>query len=174
MSKTLKELATLIQGTVIGNPDTVISGITSIEEPRPGQLAYITNPRQLSEAEASSLAALIVPKQIQKSKKPIIQSEHPKLAWAVLLGLFNPPRIYPKTISEQASISKSAKIGKDVTLEPFVFIGGGVEIGDRSVIRSYSYIDEQTKIGSDTIIHPHTVLYPNAQIGTGSPFTQDL
>jgi UDP-3-O-[3-hydroxymyristoyl] glucosamine N-acyltransferase len=165
MGKTLKELAELIQGTVVGDGSVQISGITSIEQPLAGHLAFVLDEKTLREAESSSLAALIIPAEITSSKKPIIQSHHPKLAWSILLGLFHPARVYSKTISDKASVAKGAKIGKDVTIEPYAFIGEGVVIGDRSVIRSFAYIDENSKIGEDSAIYPHAILYPKTQVG---------
>ena len=165
MEKTLKELANLVQGTVVGNGNVLISGITSIEHPIKGQLAYLTELKQLEKLETTPIAALIVATEIKSSKKPIIQSQNPKLAWAVLLALFNPPENYSKTVSEHAFLAKSAKIGKDVTIEPFAFVGEGVVIGSRSVIRSYAYVDQNTKIGEETVIDSHVVLYSDTQIG---------
>ncbi len=165
MEKTLKELADVIQGTVAGDGTTKITGITSIEYPRSGHLAYLTDHKKLGELESSVLAALIVPSEIKSSKKPLIQSQNPKLAWAILLGLFHPPQTHSKKVSEHAFVSKDARIGKNVTIEPFAFIGSGAAIGDQSVICSYTYIDEGSSIGQETIIHPHTVLYPKTQIG---------
>ena len=155
----------MVQGTVIGDGETVISGITSIELPQAGCLAYLTDPKKLSEIEASPLAALIVPTEIRSSKKPLIQSQNPKLSWAILLSLFEPPRNFSKAISEKALIAKSAKVGKEVTIESFAFVGERVTLGDRSVVRSYAYLDEDTKIGEDSLIHSHVVLYPKTQIG---------
>ena len=165
MGKTLKELAQIVQGTVIGDGNTAISGMTSIDHPQAGHLAYLIDPKKLQELEASPIAGLIVPIEIKSSKKPLIQSANPKLTWAILLGLFYPPQNYSKTISEHASVAKSAKIGKDVTIEAFAFIGEGVNVGNRSVIRSYTYIDQDTKIGEETIIDSHVVLYPKTQVG---------
>ena len=165
MEKILKELANIIQGTVIGDGNTPITGMTSIEYPREGYLAFLTDPNRLKEAEATSVAALIVPNTIRSSKKPLIQSQNPKLDWAILLGLFHPPQTYSKTVSEHAFVSKDAKIGKEVTIEPFAFIGKSITIGNRSVIRSCVYIDENSAIGEDTVIHPHTVLYQNTRVG---------
>jgi len=165
MEKTLKELGNIVQGTVVGDGNVLISGITSIEHPRAGYLAYLTEPKQLQELEATPLAALIVPVEIKSSKKPLIQSQNPKLAWAMLLELFYPPQNYSKSISEHAFVAKSAKIGKDVTIEAFAFVGEEVTVGNRSVIRSYTYVDRDTKIGEETIIDSHVVLYPKTQVG---------
>lgn len=165
MEKTLQELAAIVHGNVVGDGSTKISGITSVEYPLAGCLAFIQDGKKLAELEQTPLAALIVNPAIQSSKKPLIQTQNPKLAWAVLIGFFHPPKGYSKTISNQAFVSKTAKIGKEVTIEPFAFIGEGVVIGDRSVIRSHAYLDEGVKIGEDAVIHPHVMLYWNTQIG---------
>lgn len=165
MEKTLKELSDIVQGKVIGDGSIKISGVTSIEHPTPGSLAYITEPKKLVEAENTPLAALIVPEEAQGSKKPLIQSRHPKLAWAILLGLYHPPQSYSKSVSEHAFVAKSARLGLEVTVEPFAFIGEDAVIGARSVIRSYAYIDQKVTIGENTLIHSHVILYPKTQIG---------
>lgn len=165
MEKTLKELAALVQGTVVGDGNLSISGMTNIENPRSGQLAYLTEPKRLAELEASPISALIVSPDIKSSRKPLIQTANPKLAWAILLGLFNPEKTYSRTISNQAIISKTAKIGKNVTIEPFACVGDGVAIGANSVIRSFAFVDEHSKIGEQTVIHPYVMLYAHTQIG---------
>ena len=166
MEKTLAELASLVQGKVVGDGTTQIIGITSLEFPREGHLAYVTDPGKLKAAEEAPFAALIVPENIQSSKKPLILSKHPKLAWAILLGLFHPTRIFPGTISDQAVISDTARIGNGVTIEPFAFVGDCVTVGEGSVIRSHAYLDHDSSIGQQSVIHPFTMLYPNTKVGS--------
>ncbi|MBI4372969.1 MAG: UDP-3-O-(3-hydroxymyristoyl)glucosamine N-acyltransferase [Candidatus Omnitrophica bacterium] len=166
MEKTLQELAALVQGTVVGDGKTLISGITSIEHLRSGYLTYLEDSKKLREIENSSISALVVTSEVRSSKKPLIQVQNPKLAWAVLLSLYEPPRHYAQTISEQAFIAKTAKLGKSATVEAFAFIGEGAVIGNRSVIRAYAYLDQNTQIGDDTVIHPHVVLYAKTQVGS--------
>ena len=165
MEKTLKELAQLVQGTVVGDGNLRISSVTNIEHPKAGSLTYLSETKRLVELEASPIAAIIVSPEIKSSKKPLIQTANPKLAWALLLGLFHPETVYSKKISNQATVAKTAKIGKNVTIEPFAFIGENVTIGTNSVIRSFVFVDQDSKIGENTVIHPHVVLYAKTQIG---------
>ncbi len=165
MGKTLAEVATIIKGVVVGDGNVEITGITGLENPLPGHLGYIAEPKKLAEAEKTPLAALIVPPQVSSSSKPIIQHPYPKVAWAMLLSFTNPPRTYSKTISPQASISPSAKIGKEVTIEAFAVIGDNVMVGDGSVIRSGVFLDMNTNIGSNTVIHPNVMLYDHTKVG---------
>jgi UDP-N-acetylglucosamine acyltransferase len=62
-------------------------------------------------------------------------------------------------------VDKKAKIGKNVTIEPFATVKENVILKDNVTIKSYAYIDGFTTIGENTTI------YPSASIGTK---TQDL
>lgn len=64
-----------------------------------------------------------------------------------------------------AYIEAGAKIGRNVTIEPFAVIKENVILEDNVVIKSHAYIDGHTTIGEGTTI------YPSASIGTK---TQDL
>lgn len=166
MQQTVNRLAELIQGKVLGDGRTPISGITSLDRPLPGHVAFLEDPRTLPELEASPIACLIVPSRVTRSTKPLIQVEQPKLAWARLLNLFFPPREFPGTISEKAFIAPSARLGKKVTVEAFAYVGEEVEIGAGSVIRAHSYLDRGVKIGENSILHPHVTLYENTLAGS--------
>lgn len=165
MQLTVMELAQKVKGKVVGEGGVLVAGITSADFPLPGHVAFLEDPKRLSELEATPLACLIVAKQVSNSKKPLIQVEHPKLAWAQLLNFFFPPRAFPGTISDQAFIAPSARLGEKVTVEAFAYIGEEVEIGSQTVIRAYSYLDRKVKVGEKSIIHPHVVLYENTVVG---------
>jgi len=166
MQQSVNQLAELIQGKVIGDGRTIVSGVASVDQPLAGHVAFLEDPARLQELEATPLACLIVPPRINRSTKPLIQAEQPKLAWAQLLNLFFPPRAFPGTVSEKAFIAPSARVGKGVTLEAFAYVGEEATIGAGSVIRAYSYLDRGVKIGEKTVLHPHVTLYENTVVGS--------
>ena len=59
------------------------------------------------------------------------------------------------------------RFGIDVTIEPNVFFGPGVIIGDRVLIRAFSYL-EGVKIDAGAVIGPFARLRPGAVIGEGA------
>lgn len=61
-------------------------------------------------------------------------------------------------ISNLSVVHKDAKIGSNVTIEPFAHIYGNVEIGDNTWIGSNVVIMEGTRIGSDCKVFPGAVL----------------
>lgn len=61
-------------------------------------------------------------------------------------------------ISPKAEIDPKAKIGKNVTIYPFVYIEGDVEIGDDCVIFPYVSIMNGTRLGRANKVFQNTVL----------------
>ncbi len=61
---------------------------------------------------------------------------------------------------ESTYFSIDTKIGADCIIEPHVYFGRGVEVGDSCHIRAFSHI-EGAKIGAETIIGPFARLRPD-------------
>lgn len=161
-----EEIAKLIDGKVIGSPTLQVEGITNMENPLKGHIAFIQDEKGLKKMEASEIECLIVPRSIQKSEKTIIQTENPKLAWAKLLNEFFPARKYAPGVSDQASISPISNIGKNVTIEAFVFVSDGAVVGDNTVLRTGVSIGKNAKVGENCIFHPHVVIYDGCEVGS--------
>src|SRR3989338_914023 len=100
ITKTLKEIAALVNGQVLTGDTTVITGITSAIHPQPGCITYVTDPKLVASVDATNIAALIVPPQSPACSKPTVVVSNPKLAWAQLLAIFHPSRSYEPMISD--------------------------------------------------------------------------
>ncbi len=166
MAKTVEELAKAVGGKVIGDGQTLILGITNIESPGPGLITFVQDAKALKQLEASPVACLIVPSAITASSKPLIQVPHPKLAWAKLLTEFFKPLSYSQSISELASISKTAKIGSKATIDAYAVISDGAVIGNEAVIRSHAFVGHNVTVGDKTVLHPGVIIYENCKIGS--------
>ncbi|WP_018616252.1 acyl-ACP--UDP-N-acetylglucosamine O-acyltransferase [Segetibacter koreensis] len=62
------------------------------------------------------------------------------------------------SISPLAYIHKDAKIGENVTIEPFAVIQGEVSVGDGSHIMSHAVIMDGSNIGKNCVIYPGAVI----------------
>tara|TARA_B100000161_G_scaffold146026_1_gene103858 strand:- start:478 stop:1089 length:612 start_codon:yes stop_codon:yes gene_type:complete len=74
--------------------------------------------------------------------------------------------IGPETIF----FSKDTKIGKNVTIEPYVVIGSKVRIGNNVIIKSFSHleickIENKVEIGPFARIRPGTILKEGSKVG---------
>ncbi len=68
---------------------------------------------------------------------------------------------------ETVFLATDTKLGKDVTIEPFVVIGPGVSIADGAVIHSFSHIVEAS-IGAKASVGPYARLRPGTSLGEGA------
>ena len=71
---------------------------------------------------------------------------------------------------ETIFFSNDTKIGKNVTIEPYVVIGKNVKIGNNVIIKSFSHlesckIENKVEIGPYARIRPDTILKEGSKIG---------
>jgi UDP-N-acetylglucosamine diphosphorylase/glucosamine-1-phosphate N-acetyltransferase len=71
---------------------------------------------------------------------------------------------------ETIFFSNDTKIGKNVTIEPYVVIGKKVKIGNKVIIKSFSHlefckIENKVEIGPYARIRPNTILKEGSKIG---------
>ena len=71
---------------------------------------------------------------------------------------------------ETIFFSKDTKIGKNVTIEPYVVIGSKVKIGNNVIIKSFSHlesckIENKVEIGPYARIRPETTLKAGSKVG---------
>jgi len=71
---------------------------------------------------------------------------------------------------ETIFFSKDTKIGKNVTIEPYVVIGKNVNIGNNVIIKSFSHlesckIENKVEVGPYARIRPNTILKEGSKIG---------
>ena len=71
---------------------------------------------------------------------------------------------------ETIFFSEDTKIGKNVTIEPYVVIGSKVKIGNNVIIKSFSHLEKcqvknRVEIGPYARIRPDTILEDGSKIG---------
>ena len=167
MKKTLNEIAKLIDGQVIGNGETLITGASGIREAAEGDITFLANSKYSSLMNKTRAAAIITSSDAQETTKPIILTQNPSLAFVKIISLFTPDDIgHPSGIDFTAVMGKNVSLGKDVTIGAYSVIGDNVAIGDNVIIYAGCYIGHHTKIGSQTLIYPHVSIRERISIGS--------
>jgi UDP-3-O-[3-hydroxymyristoyl] glucosamine N-acyltransferase len=165
MKKRLKELAEWVGGIVVGDGGIEISGVGAIEEARAGEITFVANPKYLPKLSETHASAIIVSKEVTQADKPLLCVTNPYLAFAKILTLFSHQPYQPKGVDSHTWISPTAKLGKDLTLYPFVYIGDRCSIEDRVTLYPGVYVGEDSTIGEDSILHSNVSIYSGTIIG---------
>jgi UDP-3-O-[3-hydroxymyristoyl] glucosamine N-acyltransferase len=166
MKKTLKEIAGLIGGEVVGDGNVIITGVCGIKEAHPGDITFLANPKYLPLLESTDASAIIVSRDIAQASKPVIRTENPSLAFTKAVSLFAPVDVrHPKGIHPTAIVGKKVTLGENVALGPYAVVEDEASIGDNTVIYPGCYIGYQAVIGKDTLIYANVSVRERTSIG---------
>ena len=166
MKKTLKEIAAIINGEIIGDKETVVTGVCGIKEAQEGDLTFIANSRYLSLMNHTKASAIITSKDVQQAPKPIIRTDNPSIAFAKMVSLLAPNEVKrPKGIHPTAVLGDKVKLGRFVAIGPHAVIEDNVEIKENTILYAGAYVGHHTKIGRDCIIYPYVIIRERIVIG---------
>jgi len=167
MRKTLREIAKLIEGEVIGNDSVVITGASGIKEGAPGDITFLANPKYAPLLNTTAASAVIVSKETQAPvSKTVIRVANPSLAFAKVISFIAPEETSRlKGIHPSAILAKSVKLGKNVAIGPYTVIEDDAQVGDNAVIYSGCFIGHGAKIGADVLIYPNVSVRERVLIG---------
>jgi UDP-3-O-[3-hydroxymyristoyl] glucosamine N-acyltransferase len=164
LKKTLSELAQLLGGTVVGDGNIEIVGVTNIEGATAADITFAVAPH-LDKAALCSAGAVIIPISVTEFTKPAIRVENPRLAFTNLLKIFTPQSVVAPGIHGTALIGEDTKIGNNVSILPYVVIGNNVHIGDNTIIYPHTYIGNGATVDSDSLIYANVTIGEGCRIG---------
>ncbi len=166
MKKTLEEIAAIIGGEIVGDKNTVVTGICGIKEARKGDLTFVANSRYVSLMNQTRASAIITSKDVESAPKPIIRTENPSIAFAKMVSLMAPNETKkPRGIHPTAVIGERVKIGRNVAIQAYVVIEDNVEIKDNTILYAGAYVGHHTKIGKDCAVYPYVIIRERVLIG---------
>jgi UDP-3-O-[3-hydroxymyristoyl] glucosamine N-acyltransferase len=160
----LKDLADLVGGQVVGDGALEITGAAGIDDAQPGQITFAAAARVVEAALNSRAAAVIIPANTGEITKPGLKVANPRLAFAQILTLFNPRRPYRPGIHPSAIVGQGFN-GGNCEIGALTAIGDDVTIGAGSIIHPGVVIGDRVKIGQNSIIHANVVVREDCEVG---------
>jgi len=155
---TVKWIAELIHGEIVGNSSAQVLGINEIHKVEEGDLCFVDHPKYYDKSLSSNATHTIINTKnvtVPQGKNLIVVDE-PFEAYLTIVNHFRPFNPTTKPISD------SAKIGKGTVVMPNVFIGKDVVIGNNCIIHPNVVIMDYTEIGDDVVIQAGSVIGSDA------------
>jgi UDP-3-O-[3-hydroxymyristoyl] glucosamine N-acyltransferase len=164
------QIALMVKGTIEGNADTAVDAFGKIEEAKKGELAFLANPKYEDFLYSTEASVIIVNQQLQLKQAieaTLIRVPDAYSAFASLLYKYQQIKTQQLTgLQEPVYVHPSAKIGDDVFLGAFSYIGENVIIGNGVKIFPGAYLGNQVQVGDHTIIHAGVKIYYDCIIGS--------
>ncbi|MEY3397794.1 MAG: hypothetical protein RL220_388, partial [Bacteroidota bacterium] len=169
------QIATILGGTVEGNPDCKVSGLSKIEEGQQGTLTFLANPKYEEHIYTTGASLAIVSKAFSPAKPlpsglSLIRVEDAYASFAKLLEAYHQYTLPSPGVDPAASVAADARIGENVYIGASVVISSGVSIGDGCRIYPGSFIGNNTTIGSNTTLYAGVRIYNDCRIGSHCTF----
>lgn len=153
----VRKAAELTASHIIGDPESMISGINEIHVVEPGDVTFVDHPKYYHKALASKASVILINKEIDRPEgKSLLVNIDPLKAY---LQLVNHYYSFQKCISP---VSSSAVIGDGSIIQPGCFIGNNVIIGKNCRIHSNISIYDNCRIGDNVIIHSGSIIGADA------------
>ncbi len=166
MSVTLRQLADLVQGQLVGDDNLVISSARSLGEAREGDITFVESDKTASQLHQSKASAAVVPPTVPINGKALIQVADPLMAFvSIVRHLHGKPAPGPHGIDPRACVDPTAQIGAEPSIHPFAVVGPGAILGRRCRIHSGAVVGRDCRLGDDVILYPNAVLYDDTVLG---------
>lgn len=168
MEYTVQQIADILKGEIVGDPKTIITGFSKIDEGKKGTISFIANPKYTKYLNTTEASVVLVNKDFDTNSDfqgTLIKVEDAYYSFAKLLYLQDNHKITAEGVSNHATIRESASIGKKVLISDFVYVGENTIIEEGVKILPNTYIGDNVTIKKNTTIYPNVNIYHNCHVG---------
>ena len=147
-SQTLNQLAEKIGAEVIGDGSLAVSSVNTLEDARPGQISFLSNPKYEKHLETTQASAVIVGPDIASPRLTLLRAKDPYLAHQKAVLALHGHRKHPHA-----------------GVHPAAFVDPTASVGEGTVVYPGAYVGPRVKIGCDCVIYPNAVIYERCELG---------
>ena len=168
MEFSAQQIASVLGGTVEGNPEVKVNNFSKIEEGKPGTLSFLANPKYEHFIYNTEASIVLVNNDFTPSepvKATLVKVANAYASLAILLNMVEQAKAKKAGIDATAFIAGSATVGEDCYVGNFAYIGENVKIGKNCRIYPHAYIGDNVTIGENCTIYPHATIYNGCVIG---------
>jgi UDP-3-O-[3-hydroxymyristoyl] glucosamine N-acyltransferase len=169
MKFTAAQIAGILEGEVVGDPNAEVYKLSKIEEGTEGSLTFLANSKYnnfiyTTQATITIVNATFVPEQAITTT--LIKVEDAYQSFSKLLDYYNQIKLMKSGIEQPSVISEGVTYGSDLYLGSFSYIGKNVTIGNNVKIYPNSFIGDNVIIGNNCVFFAGVRIYSESVIGT--------
>ncbi|CAN1541203.1 LpxD UDP-3-O-[3-hydroxymyristoyl] [Flavobacteriaceae bacterium] len=168
MKFTAEQIATILEGEIVGDPNIEVSRLSKIEEGSEGSLTFLSNPKYINFIYTTKASVTIVNDSFVPESPistTLIKVADAYKAFSKLLEFYNQVKLNKNGIEQPSVISESAKYGENLYLGSFSYVGDNVVLGDNVKIYPGSFVGDNVTIGNNVVIFAGAKIYSETIIG---------
>jgi len=162
----LEDIALYLNAELRGDASAVITGMATLQSAKPGELAFLSNPKYASQLQYCRAEAVILePQQAENYSGSCLIVDNAYLSYAKISSCFDTAPKASQQIHPSAVIDPTAVIADAVTLGPNVVIEAEVKIESGCTVKANSTIGARSVLGEDCKIGPNVSIYHDVRLG---------
>ena len=168
LSFTLEELSNRLSATLVGDKNTLITGVNDISKASLSEASFFANDKYTSKVKESSAGVICIDEMAEQVEgKNYLICKDPSRAFETLCTLFLEDHSESgfSDIHPSAAIHPTATVGKNVTIGPFVSIDKEAVIGDGTTILAHASIGPKSTLGENCLIHSNATVREDCHLG---------
>ena len=168
MKFTAAQIAGILEGEVVGNPEAEVFKLSKIEEGTEGSLTFLANPKYINYIYSTQATVTIVNNTFEPEQEittTLIKVEDAYKSFSKLLEYYNQVKLMKSGIEQPSVISDGVTYGSDLYLGSFCYVGKNVTIGKNVKIYPNSFIGDNVTIGDDCVFFAGVRIYSETVIG---------
>ncbi|MCL4136355.1 UNVERIFIED_CONTAM: hypothetical protein GTU68_057818, partial [Idotea baltica] len=165
---TAQQIAGILEGDIVGNPDVEVSKLSKIEEGTVGSLTFLANPKYTSYIYSTRASITIVNKTFEPENSietTLIKVEDAYKSFSKLLEYYNMVKLNKVGVEQPSFISETAKYDDTAYIGAFSYLGENVTLGENVKIFPNVYVGDNVTIESGTVIFAGAKIYSECVIG---------
>lgn len=159
------DIAEFLEGEIVGDADTLITGISGITEAREGDLSFIAQPKYAEYLSITQASALIVSTEFAEANMPLIRVDNPYLAFARFLTHVTQMERTYSGVAEGAFVHNDTDVADEVIIMAHAYVGRGAVVKSRAIVHPGVYVGDGAIIGEETILYPNVTVMERCIIG---------
>lgn len=164
MEYSLSDLASVLNGEVIGDGSMLVNSISSLESPKDGSVVVTMTESNRSKVPCE--IPIVGPRKLFEPARSGVAVVDARSAMAVLLGLFRPLLEVTWGVDNSAVVHPEAKISEGCCIGPLCIVSKGAEVGPGTILRGRVFIGQDASVGSYSVIEPGVTVYDRCKIGS--------
>ena len=143
MKFTASQIAGILNGEVIGNPDAIVYRLSKIEEGTQGSITFLANPKYINFIYTTQATVTIVNTTFEPENQlttTLIKVEDAYASFSKLLEYYNKVKLMKSGIEQPSFISENVTYGENLYLGSFCYLGKNVTIGNNVIIAAGSVV----------------------------------
>lgn len=162
----MAKLAELLDVKLIGDGQCEITGLATLQNAKPGQLSFLSNPSYADQLKSSRASAVLIDEKfLDACPCNKLVTSMPYVAFAKASQLFDEAPKPLAGIHDAASVDTSVVLGKNVSIAANAVLDANVTLGDDVVIGAGCYVGEGASIGAGCKLHSNVTLYHGVVLG---------